>query len=836
MRPGEFINLFTMRARDHGLRVDCPMGGSLNARIAFIGEAPGEYESRQKAPFVGASGKFLFDATKRSGLNRTNTYLTNVIKRQLVLSSKSDARDNIKGEELEHWRGLLWWELSHIENLEVICALGNEAIYALTGEKGVEKLVGSIFRVTSPVNGKEYVVVCNFNPAFPMREPSREVTFRFALGKVSRVAEKGFKEEEFIERINPTPAEATEYILTLREKALDLDTYVSWDIEVMGQETACIGIGGIDNDAMCINFRDQRENRWSVMDEAHVRLQLNDLILNDPEVKKTAQNGQFDAYWIALKDRIHVQRMIFDTLLAHHACFPQLPHNLGFLTMQYTDLPYYKDELKAWREGGDIDRFWRYNCKDVIVTHKATLALERDMKSAGVYDFFFDHIMKAQPRLIDMTVGGVPIDRKLKDFLAESLQLDVDSLLKEFHEAVHIATMDHDYNPLPTSPKQMRNLYFGKLRLVGRGTSVDAENRSRMLDHPSTREVDREVILAHNKYSTEQKFVSTYAKMRSDEDNRIRSEYRQFGTTSAPGRLSSAGLLTGTGANLQNQPERAQYMYALPKGYCFVYYDLSQAEARYVGWDANIEHWIEDFERARVDSSYDCHRALASQMFNTPYDEVPTKDRLDDGSVTMRFIAKRCRHGLNYRMGPDRLAITTGLPPEAANRNYSLYHRINPELRVWWDWIAEEYRTKRVLHNAYGRRLPLMQRIDDKALESIVAFRPQSTIGDKCVRVIYQCHSDPRWPTGRARMALNIHDANIAISRLEDAKLVASIMKEYAEEPITQSNWKMPLIIPADLKISYPVSWHTADDGTIDYYEDEENGLHRWGAMKELAL
>jgi hypothetical protein len=49
------------------------------------------------------------------------------------------------------------------------------------------------------------------------------------------------------------------------------------------------------------------------------------------------------------------------------------------------------------------------------------------------------------------------------------------------------------------------------------------------------------------------------------------------------------------------------------------------------------------------------------------YSDVPSKDFIsgDQGKdglqPTLRYIAKRCRHGLNYRMAAPRLAETTGL-------------------------------------------------------------------------------------------------------------------------------------------------------------------------------
>ena len=53
--------------------------GNPDAKIMFIGEAPGADEDRQGTPFVGVNGQ-LFDKMAASiGLDRTNLYITNII-------------------------------------------------------------------------------------------------------------------------------------------------------------------------------------------------------------------------------------------------------------------------------------------------------------------------------------------------------------------------------------------------------------------------------------------------------------------------------------------------------------------------------------------------------------------------------------------------------------------------------------------------------------------------------------------------------------------------------------------------------------------------------------
>ena len=193
-----------------------------------------------------------------------------------------------------------------------------------------------------------------------------------------------------------------------------------------------------------------------------------------------------------------------------------------------------------------------------------------------------------------------------------------------------------------------------------------------------------------------------------------------------------------------------------------------------------------------------------------------------DHSITVRYIAKRCRHGLNYRMMPDRLASTTGLSLLEATNAYRTYHRVTPELQKWWAALETEVRQTKTLFNSYGRRLIVLERLSPEALENIVAFKPQSTLGDHVVRVIYMSESDPAWPID-ARIWVNIHDALIVLAPRHKVKHCLSIMKKHAETPImvTSYNGKTrPLIIPAETKMGVP-----EDDGTI-----------RWSHMKAVDI
>lgn len=57
-----------------------PGSGSYEAKIMFVGEAPGYWEDQKGLPFVGRAGKVLDELLAGIGLKREEVYITNVVK------------------------------------------------------------------------------------------------------------------------------------------------------------------------------------------------------------------------------------------------------------------------------------------------------------------------------------------------------------------------------------------------------------------------------------------------------------------------------------------------------------------------------------------------------------------------------------------------------------------------------------------------------------------------------------------------------------------------------------------------------------------------------------
>lgn len=54
--------------------------GNLNSDIVLIGEAPGKKEDETGQPFMGAAGRFLNKMLDAAGMQRSDVYITNIVK------------------------------------------------------------------------------------------------------------------------------------------------------------------------------------------------------------------------------------------------------------------------------------------------------------------------------------------------------------------------------------------------------------------------------------------------------------------------------------------------------------------------------------------------------------------------------------------------------------------------------------------------------------------------------------------------------------------------------------------------------------------------------------
>ena len=110
--------------------------GNADADLMFVGEAPGANEDKQGLPFVGQAGRLLDTLLEEIGLQRTDTFICNVLK-----CRPPGNRDPLP-QEIDACQDYLFRQLELIEP-RVVCTLGNFSTKLLRGDPtGITRLHG----------------------------------------------------------------------------------------------------------------------------------------------------------------------------------------------------------------------------------------------------------------------------------------------------------------------------------------------------------------------------------------------------------------------------------------------------------------------------------------------------------------------------------------------------------------------------------------------------------------------------------------------------------------------------------------------------------------------
>jgi len=130
--------------------------GNPDAEIVFIGEAPGKNEDLQGKPFVGAAGKFLNEMLAQAGMDRSDVYITNIVKYR-----PPNNRDPLPEEKAAFWPYLL--KQLEIIQPKVVITLGRHSMeYFLPGLK-----IGQIYGEPKRIQFGDHKIVIMplFHPA-----------------------------------------------------------------------------------------------------------------------------------------------------------------------------------------------------------------------------------------------------------------------------------------------------------------------------------------------------------------------------------------------------------------------------------------------------------------------------------------------------------------------------------------------------------------------------------------------------------------------------------------------------------------------------------------------
>lgn len=714
--------------------------GPTDAKIVIVGEAPGEQENRHRQPFVGASGKLLTMLLGTAGIARPRVYVTNVIKEQPPGNNISHFIDLSKkvpkiSDSAQMYIDYLHRELASIQP-NVVIAMGNTALWALTGKKGITKWRGSVLK-----SHLGYKVIPTFHPAAALRGGFE---LRYVIGHdLAKAAEHKNRPEiapdtnNYI--ISPTSEQAIAYIRRCQEADL-----VAYDIECMATydeengkryEVSYISFAYRDDEAMAVPFFRGGKNFYTPPEEISIWRAIRDLMASN--TPKVAHNANFDSTFIFQRYGIAANNL-HCSMIGMGLCMPGLsavshplirgmkPKSLAFLTSWFTDMPYYKDDGKENFNSQDNRIFAEYNAKDSIVLIKAFPRILEWLERDGNMEIY-ETQRALLPILTFMTTHGMRIDTDFKRKMSMLRQQELNELEAEIQKAVG--------RPInPASTQQLLEYFYEekgykvyKNRQTGRPTT-DEKALKRLAGTQGS-----PVAALILKYRGKLKEKGTYYDMKLDPDGRLRSSMNPIGTWTT--RLSSSKTIFRTGGNIQTLPYMFKGVVLPDDGQVLYEMDLGQAENRIVAYIAPEPSMIQAFE-----DGADIHSRTAGRMFGIDellikqWDKLlaETKDKryaadIGQGDKSHRFWGKQANHALNYGLHFVSAALRWEISQADAKRIYELYHNIYPGVQRMHSWIRNKLREDRTLTNLFGHNLRFIgdwETIQKQAF----AFIPQSSV------------------------------------------------------------------------------------------------------------
>ncbi len=145
-----------------------PGEGNPNARIMFVGEAPGADEDAQGRPFVGRAGQLLDRIIAAMGLKRTDVFIANILK-----CRPPDNRDP-RPDEIINCFPYLQQQIEII-NPEIIVALGAPAAKTLLNtNKPIGQLRGQFHEYYAGLGRPPIKLMPTYHTAYLLRNYSQD--------------------------------------------------------------------------------------------------------------------------------------------------------------------------------------------------------------------------------------------------------------------------------------------------------------------------------------------------------------------------------------------------------------------------------------------------------------------------------------------------------------------------------------------------------------------------------------------------------------------------------------------------------------------------------------
>lgn len=794
--------------------------GHPQAKIMFVGEAYGAYEEKLNKPFVGPAGNVLAEMLMKSGIDPEECYYTNIINEKPPGNELiAWAKYGIPNEKVADGLDSLIQEVEAV-NPNVIVPLGNWPLHFFYGLKiskdgyptGIGDYRGYTLEARKICKGKK--IIPSYHPAFYLRGNSREAGLGlFDFGKVLKEALSPVitrKPRTYF--LDPRGEEREK----LRARLLAEGPILFFDIEYIGHSLKCVGFSVSPDWAMTVKIRGPEDVRW-----------CKELLESGKPLG--AQNAMYDVGMLEWHYGIYCfQHLVYDTMVSAYVLNIEHKKDLGFLGSFYTDMAAWWDvvdwdKIKAGTQS--IDELLPYNCGDNVVTCEVAEKQQKEMDRDPKYWEAFKFDMAKLPALWNISKRGVRLDTDqllAVKYKAEKAEAQGQELINDLADAVDYDRHGTDFNvksPIAV-PALLQTMGVELTKRTDGGKFWDSSNVQVMeyLRRDQENKLLNKVVHALVDVREARDIQSKFSEIQWDNDGRARCILDATKTTTR--RLSSKTFFpTGNGSNLQNIPApNSSIRYGgLIRG-CFIpdpdlkfgYADLKGAEFFIVA-ELSQDQMMLQFADMTLKGTGKVHAITASYIFGGD-------PALIGKDSPQYFLGKKMRHSGNYMVGWKELmgrinaeALDTGVWVDAATTKKLIagYMELHPGLRSWWDEVDNEARSTGKLRNLFGFIRSINDRVSN-CLPELVAFKPQSTVGDCLNYGLIACENDAELKEYDFAILLQVHDAIGFQYNPKYEHLVLPRVEKFMSIPIYIPKTDRYLTIPIEIATGY--AWHPLED------------------------
>ncbi|HEX6808787.1 MAG TPA: DNA polymerase I [Gemmatimonadaceae bacterium] len=501
-------------------------------------------------------------------------------------------------------------------------------------------------------------------------------------------------------------------------------------------------------------------------------------LLEDPAVRKTAQNSKFDT--LALRRAgVRLAGVDFDTMIASYVLDPgRRSHGLDVLALEFLDhkMTTYDDLCGKGRNAVPYDECAvsaarDYSCEDADMTLQLRALFEPQLDAYALTKLMCDIELPLVGVLAEMEWHGVSIDRPWFASLKERFQRERERVEQDIYEAA-----GEPFN-INSNPK-LRQILFEKLELpvlkrTPSGPSTDASVLQQLAEQghalPSLLMEYRELSKLEGTY------LDALPALVHPGDGRIHTSFNQ--TVASTGRLSSSD------PNLQNIPIRRELGRDIRRGFIprpgwkLIAADYSQIELRLLAHLSADPAFVNAFR-----AGGDIHRQTASIIFGVPIEGVTSE---------MRARAKTINFATIYGQGANALSRQLRIEPAEARRFISEYFERFRGIRVYLDSMVEFARENGYVQTLFGRRRYITELRDRNFSvrqfgERTATNSPiQGSAADLIKIAMIRIHEALRSRDARSVMILQVHDELVfeaPTDEIESLRELVSHEMEHAAE------------------------------------------------------